>query len=61
MLKHAFLFLLLEVARTDLGMQVWKIKLVNPDLPLSWQEFFKAFLCACFNFDARTRVYLDAF
>ena len=58
-----FLFLLLEVAWTDswdasLENQISEPRSANIELA---RVFFKAFLCACFNFDAGTRVYLDAF
>ncbi len=58
-----FLFLFLEVTRTD----PWDASLENqiseprpPGIELA-RVLFKAFLCACFNFDARTGVHLDAF
>ena len=58
-----FLFVLLEVTRTDpwnasLENQISESRFANIELA---RVFFKAFLCACFNFDAGTGVYLDAF
>ena len=58
-----FLFLLLEVAWTDswdasLENQISEPKSAGIELA---RMFFEAFLCARFNFDARTGVYLDAF
>ena len=44
-------------------MQVWKIKLVNPDLQvLSWQECFSRLFFALVSISMlRTGVHLDAF